>query len=77
MTSFFSALCLATLFVETFAEDCMWEWDFDPDCLMIEWSSWSSCSGGKKTRWRAVDDDPCFCDYEDQTRSCSGECLSH
>ena len=78
MTSFFFALCLATLFVETFAQDCEWEWEYsDPDCWTIEWSSWSSCSGGTQTRWREVEIEPCFCDYEDQTRSCPSECLSH
>ena len=63
MTSIFSALCLATLFVETFAQDCDWEWELDPDCLVIEWSSWSSYSGGTQTRWWEVEIEPCFCHF--------------
>ena len=87
MTSFFSALCLATLFVKTFAPFCEeWLWEFDDFyCSWIEWSNWSSCSGGIKKRWRTMEDSSyhCRCDYEDQTGSCSvviqrpSECLRH
>ena len=86
MMIFFSALCLATLFVKTFALFCEELWEFDDfDCSWIEWSNWSSCSGGIQTRWRTMEDSfyRCECDYEDQTGSCSvviqrpSECLRH
>ena len=93
MMIFFSALCLATLFVETFAPLCVQEERESDDfrfqrsdgCFWIEWSNWSGCSGGIQSRWRTKEDrvNLCRCDYQDQTRSCSivihqpSECLSH